>query len=122
MVKWAQCKSFYEICVLEEYFLYFPRDGLSIGKARRSIENNNPVVLLINIWPEYHYVIAFGTKNRYNTYNFGLFKVRKVHTDSWVLVSDNGVTTRKYNNLLPYYMNTHAILGKDFVTYTLTQK
>lgn len=122
MVKWAQCKSFYEICVLEEYFLYLPRDGLSIGKARRSIESNNPVVLLINTWPEYHYVIAFGTKNRYNTYNFGLFKVRKVHTDSWVLVTDNGITTRKYNNLLPYYMNTHAILGKDFVTYTLTQK
>ena len=122
MVEWAQCKSFYEIRVLEEYFLYLPRDGLSIGKARRSIENNNPVVLLINIWPEYHYVIAFGTKNRYNTYNFGLFKVRKVHTDSWVLVTDNGTTTRKYNNLLPYYMNTHAILGKDFVTYTLTQK
>ena len=122
MVKWAQCKSFYEICVLEEYFLYLLRDGLSIGKARRSIESNNPVVLLINTWPEYHYVIAFGTKNRYNTYNFGLFKVRKVHTDSWVLVTDNGTTTRKYNNLLPYYMNTHAILGKDFVTYTLTQK
>ena len=122
MVEWAQCKSFHKICVLEEYFLYLPRDGLSIGEARRSIENNNPVVLLINIWPEYHYVIAFGTKNRYNTYNFGLFKVRKVHTDSWVLVTDNGVTTRKYNNLLPYYMNTHAILGKDFVTYTLTQK
>ena len=96
--------------------------GLSIGKARRSIENNNPVVLLINIWQEYHYVIAFGTKNRYNTYNFGLFKVRKVHTDSWVLVTDNGTTTRKYNNLLPYYMNTHAILGKDFVTYTLYRK
>ena len=96
--------------------------GLSIGEARRSIENNNPVVLLINIWPDYHYVIAFGTKNRYNTYNFGLFKVRKVHTDSWVLVTDNGTTTTKYNNLLPYYMNTHAILGKDFVTYTLTQK
>ena len=122
MVKWAQCKSFCEICVLEEYFLYLPRDGLSIGKARRSIESNNPVVLLINTWTEYHYVIAFGTKNRYNTYNFGLFKVRKVHTDSWVLVTDNGTTTRKYNNLLPYYMNTHAILGKDFVTYTLTQK
>ena len=122
MVEWVQCKSFYEICVLEEYFLYSPRDGLSIGKARRSIENNNPVVLLINTWPEYHYVIAFGTKNRYNTYNFALFKVRKVHTDSWVLVTDNGVTTRKYNNLLPYYMNTHAILGKDFVTYTLYRK
>ena len=122
MVEWAQCKSFHKICVLEKYFLYLPRDGLSIGKARRSIESNNPVVLLINIWPEYHYVIAFGTKNRYNTYNFGLFKVRKVHTDSWVLVTDNGTNTRKYNNLLPYYMNTHAILGKDFVTYTLTQK
>lgn len=118
----TQCKSFHEICVLEKYFLYLPCVGLSIGEARRSIENNNPVVLLINIWPEYHYVIAFGTKNRYNTYNFGLFKVRKVHTDSWVLVTDNGTTTRKYNNLLPYYMNTHAILGKDFVTYTLTQK
>ena len=122
MVEWAQCKSFYKICILEEYFLYLPRDGLSIGKARRSIEGNNPVVLLINIWPDYHYVIAFGTKNRYNTYNFGLFKVRKVHTDSWVLVTDNGTTTRKYNNLLPYYMNTHAILGKDFVTYTLYRK
>lgn len=121
-MKWAQCKSFYEICVLEEYFLYLPRDGLLIGKARRSVESNNPVVLLINTWSEYHYVIAFGTKNRYNTYNFALFKVRKVHTDSWVLVTDNGTTTRKYNNLLPYYMNTHAILGKDFVTYTLTQK
>ena len=64
----------------------------------------------------------FLFENRYNTYNFGLFKVRKVHTDSWVLVTDNGTTTRKYNNLLPYYMNTHAILGKDFVTYTLYRK
>ncbi|GIJ93961.1 hypothetical protein [Capnocytophaga stomatis] len=68
-----------------------------------------------------HYVVGFGTKNRYNTYNLWLFKVRKVHTDSWVRVSDNGATTSK-NNYLPYYMNTHAILGKDFVTYTLYRK
>lgn len=94
---------------------------LSIGRARRSIEGNNPVVLLINTWSELHYVVGFGTKNRYNTYNLGLFKVRKVHTDSWVRVSDNGATTSK-NNYLPYYMNTHAILGKDFVTYTLYRK
>lgn len=99
--------------------------SISIGSARSSIEGNNPVILLMNSWngiiPNYHYVVGFGTKNRYNTYNLWLFKVRKVHTDSWVRVTDNGATISNHN-YEPYHMNTHAILGKDFITFTLYRK
>ncbi|MDO4782596.1 MAG: hypothetical protein Q4A09_05175 [Capnocytophaga felis] len=68
-----------------------------------------------------HYVVGFGTKNRYNTYNLWLFKVRKVHTDSWVRVSDNGVTTKEHG-YLPYYMNTHTFLGKSFESFALYRR
>lgn len=96
--------------------------SLRLGTARRSIQDNNPTMLLIRSnGLEYHYVIGFGTKDRYNTYNFWLFKVRRVHIDSWVYVSDNGATISEHN-YLPYYMNTHAILGKDYVTFTLYKK
>lgn len=95
--------------------------AISIGKARKSIEANNPTVLLIRHGKELHYVAGFGTKNRYNTYKLWFIKVKKVHTDSWIYVSDNGSTTQD-NGYLPYYMNTHAILGKDFVTFKLLRK
>lgn len=85
---------------------------------RQHIEANRPAVLLIRSGVRLHYVVAFGTKNRYNTYNFGLFKVRKVHTDSWLFVSDNGATTSS-NGYLPYYMNTHTVVGKDFRAFIL---
>lgn len=80
--------------------------------ARKNIEANHPVVIMIRDGFQLHYVVGFGTKNRYNTYNFGLFKVRKVHTDSWIRVSDNGATIGKHG-YYPYYMNTHAIIGKE---------
>lgn len=89
---------------------------------RNQIENdNNPVVLLIRSGVELHYVVGFGTKNRYNTYNLWLFKVRKVHTDSWIRVSDNGTTMKDHGDL-PYYMNTHAILGKSFGVFVLHRR
>lgn len=59
--------------------------------------------------------------NRYNTYNLWLFKVRKVHTDSWVRVPDNGATMKDHGDL-PYYMNTHAILGKSFGVFVLHRR
>lgn len=95
--------------------------SIRLGSARRSIQDNNPTILLIRNGIELHYVVGFGTKDRYNTYNFWLFKIRKVHIDSWVYVSDNGATISEHN-YLPYYMNTHAILGKDYTTFTLYKK
>lgn len=89
---------------------------------REHIEQNRPVSLIIRSGVQLHYIIGFGTKNRYNTYNLWLFKVRKVHTDSWILVTDNGATT-KNNGYLPYHMNTHSFLGKDvFATFVLHRK
>ena len=35
-----------------------------------------------------------------------------------VYVADNGATMSDHD-YLPYYMNTHAILGKDFGTFVL---
>lgn len=102
----------------------FPGYKLSsnfVKRARSSIKQNKPCVLLLRSRAQLHYVVAFGTKDRYNTYNFWFFKVRKVHTDSWVRIADNGAMTGG-NNAYPYYMNTHRIVGKDFKSYELVRK
>lgn len=69
------------------------------GAPRRAIQNGNPIYLVVFTKKgELHYIIGFGTKDKY-----GLFGL---HTNSWILVTDNGTNIQDHN-YLPYYRNSN---------------
>lgn len=69
------------------------------GAPRKAIQRGNPVYLVVFTKKgELHYIVGFGTKDTY-----GLFGS---HTNSWILVTDNGTNTKDYG-FMPYYRNSH---------------
>lgn len=82
---------------------YFPDYKISSyfslkGAPRREIQNGNPVYMVVFANSELHYIIGFGTKDKYTWFGF--------HNDSWIYVTDNGATTSSYG-YMPYYRNSH---------------
>lgn len=74
------------------------------GAPRRAIHRGNPVYLVVFAKWELHYIIAFGTKDKYGWFGF--------HYDSWLYVTDNGATTSDHG-YMPYYRNSHFFNFKN---------
>lgn len=69
------------------------------GAPRKAIQRGNPIYLVVfTKEAELHYIIGFGTKDTYGSFGF--------HTNSWILVTDNGTNTKDYG-FMPYYRNSH---------------
>lgn len=81
-----------------DYKIGFSTSQSIKGTPRREIQNGNPVYLIVFSGGELHYIIGFGTKDKYTWFGF--------HNDSWIYVTDNGATT-SFNGYMPYYRNSH---------------
>lgn len=69
------------------------------GAPRKAIQRGNPVYLVVfTANAELHYIIGFGTKDKYSWLG--------IHSDSWLYVMDNG-TNIQHHNYLPYYRNSN---------------
>lgn len=69
------------------------------GAPRKAIQRGNPVYLVVfTKKAELHYIIGFGTKDTYGLFGF--------HTNSWILVTDNGTNTKDHR-FMPYYRNSN---------------
>ena len=91
--------------------IYFPRHRITKGPVwgasgapRKAIHRGNPVYLVVFAGWEPHYIIAFGTKDKYGWFGF--------HYNSWLYVTDNGATTRDHG-YMPYYRNSHFFNFKN---------
>lgn len=66
------------------------------GAPRRAIQRGNPVYMVVVTGDvKLHYIIGFGTKDKYGWFG--------IHSDSWILVTDNGTQISKHN-YMPYYI------------------
>ncbi|PIE83761.1 MAG: hypothetical protein CSA07_05590, partial [Bacteroidia bacterium] len=81
--------------IMPEYTIAF---GSGAKNARAYIRDGSPTVLIIRSGLSLHYLVGFGTKDKYGWFGF--------HYDSWLKVTDNGATIGKHG-YRPYYYNTH---------------
>lgn len=73
--------------------------GVIKGAPRRAIQSGNPVYMVVVTGDvQLHYIIGFGTKDKYGWFG--------IHTDSWILVTDNGTQTSKHS-YMPYYRSSN---------------
>lgn len=73
--------------------------GTIKGAPRRAIQRGNPVYMVVVTGDvQLHYIIGFGTKDKYGWFG--------IHSDSWILVTDNGTQTSKHN-YMPYYRSSN---------------
>lgn len=75
------------------FYIYRHKGSLK-GAPRRAIQRGNPVYM-IAFTPklQLHYIIGFGTKDKYGWFG--------IHSDSCILVTDNGTQTEWHNYLPP---------------------
>lgn len=87
---------------VEEIFPGFHIDrhkGNIKGAPRRAIQRGNPVYMVVVTGDvQLHYIIGFGTKDKYGWFG--------IHSDSWILVTDNGTQIGKHN-YMPYYRSSN---------------
>lgn len=73
--------------------------GAIKGAPRRAIQRGNPVYMVVVTGDvQLHYIIGFGTKDKYGWFG--------IHSDSWILVTDNGTQISKHN-YMPYYRSSN---------------
>lgn len=72
--------------------------GVPKGAPRRAIQSGDPVYMVVFAPSgQLHYIIGFGTKDKYGFLG--------IHTNSWILVQDNGTNTGSHG-YMPYYRNS----------------